>query len=1002
MKTKILKITLIIFFSLTLLLISTLVFLHFLLQSPKFIKGQLPTIQSKLKEKANIDLNFEDATINILGKQHISNLELSWKDPQIGDIKLKIKNTEINYSLFDLLTRKFFIRRILIDDSNLDATIKFTSDNQAKKVDKVDKNNTDEINIFKQLEKNLNNSLLKIETLPSNINIALDSIEIKNLNLFFHISANEGTSTKSSINIALRNLNWIGQLKLNNKMLSVKSNYSFSNSNFEFSSNEFNESKINISSSFSSKNQTSILLSKKDNDPWSILLDEFTLDLNFNNLNLRNKSKKLSLENSLENIDIQLKNNSKLNSFTLAHSLNTEINKELLTAISNLPKLPLAFKVKLQANHIFSYKYSDLMLLLKYLAAFSSTSDIFDKAAILDLTKPQGHVNSSITVTSTDTYSFNQYQIDFSYLLSSNKNIKLNGILKSDQFDLLEYNSTLNDNNRTLNIESNIKFWNYKERLQGIYTLLTKLNIKIPNELSTVGDLLIDLKSKIEVAHNKKSIFEIDAKNIDKNLSKFKITSNKQILITQNKKYQTDILAFKPITVDLKFIFYNQVINGSSHIQFDQLSYNRLLDIDKSKINIKIINGSLKNKNIFVDLNCNKLHIFKLDSNKELSLDPLLKNISLSSEILLTKKQTINIENLLLKMGGDLLTLNQNATIDLSNFDFQSQGKLYFNSKNKNEDELELIKGIKHHGSISIPWNMASVGNLNNSNSNVNNSKANISGKIIFNNFSLMSNTSKINEKKGTISAKNINGEINFSEEIELNLKDTPKSMKFAYLLDQNPFERVDFIKLRPLLNELNGIRISSFSYNNLNLGPIIAEANINQNMLSIKNFSLNILSGDLSGAFYLDLYPKTLRLGILGRITDLNPSELNSKDSKNSKNSNDLINARTALAFDLNKKLIEGRLDITKIGRKQLLALINHIDPEYRNEQLNQTRSALRLLTPTNVSLAMKQGYLDMDIIIESIGISKNFNIKGIPISGFIKSALDDIVIKINEVPIK
>jgi hypothetical protein len=106
-------------------------------------------------------------------------------------------------------------------------------------------------------------------------------------------------------------------------------------------------------------------------------------------------------------------------------------------------------------------------------------------------------------------------------------------------------------------------------------------------------------------------------------------------------------------------------------------------------------------------------------------------------------------------------------------------------------------------------------------------------------------------------------------------------------------------------------------------------------------------------------------------------------------------------LVMNLNRGLIDGRVDITEIGQKQLMTMINIMDPQRVNEQMNRTRFALGIAYPTRVEMSFQKGYLDMGVQMEG-ALSQEFNIRGIPMTAWVSDASVDFVKRRKEVPLK
>ena len=249
-------------------------------------------------------------------------------------------------------------------------------------------------------------------------------------------------------------------------------------------------------------------------------------------------------------------------------------------------------------------------------------------------------------------------------------------------------------------------------------------------------------------------------------------------------------------------------------------------------------------------------------------------------------------------------------------------------------------------------------------------------------------------------SVRGISGRIPVSEKLVLD----GAKIKFASLITQNPFERVDYERLRPLIRGAEQVRIDSIRFEDKTYGPFVGFFSMKQNMISAHQFDMNLgKSGLAYGEMYFDVYPANLQVGFLSRLTNLNlvevlPKRFLSNLPKGDKN----LSGRSGIVINLNKGSVDGRIDITEIGASQLLTLINVLDPKYEDDKMNMTRSALGVGYPSFVEMSFQQGYMDMGVDLVLLGVSQRYNVRGIPISTLVSSATADMVKKAQEGPLK
>jgi hypothetical protein len=250
-----------------------------------------------------------------------------------------------------------------------------------------------------------------------------------------------------------------------------------------------------------------------------------------------------------------------------------------------------------------------------------------------------------------------------------------------------------------------------------------------------------------------------------------------------------------------------------------------------------------------------------------------------------------------------------------------------------------------------------------------------------------------LNFENKTMSALGINGQIPISEKIYYNPNKQGKPIwTFKELVNPNPFERADYQRLDPLVRTNETLNIKSLKFASHQVGPFKGVLEISQNLFSLHQFSLDLDSGSASGEFYMDLNPKNQRLGFLGRLSNLNLKELlPNKYLKISRSENLPFSARAGVAFSMNRRSLNGRMDITQFGSPQCLAFINILDPAYENNKLNKARSLLEVGHPTALGMAFQEGFLDLTIDIESMGLKTQLNMPGLSIQSFIDQSFAD-----------
>jgi hypothetical protein len=113
-------------------------------------------------------------------------------------------------------------------------------------------------------------------------------------------------------------------------------------------------------------------------------------------------------------------------------------------------------------------------------------------------------------------------------------------------------------------------------------------------------------------------------------------------------------------------------------------------------------------------------------------------------------------------------------------------------------------------------------------------------------------------------------------------------------------------------------------------------------------------------------------------------------------------VSMRSGFVLGLNHATIDGRVDITEIGGPQLVAMINVLDPNYEDEKMNKVRGLLDIGYPTSVGLKFAEGYMDMDIGLDILGLKQMENIHEIPIASMVSTATSGIVKETQKGPLR
>jgi hypothetical protein len=98
------------------------------------------------------------------------------------------------------------------------------------------------------------------------------------------------------------------------------------------------------------------------------------------------------------------------------------------------------------------------------------------------------------------------------------------------------------------------------------------------------------------------------------------------------------------------------------------------------------------------------------------------------------------------------------------------------------------------------------------------------------------------------------------------------------------------------------------------------------------------------------------------------------------------------AVDFDMRKRLASGRMDFTQIGKKQLLSLLDVVDPELKDNQITLARKGLKIAYPKKVGISMDHGLMDLAIDLEG-ALSQTVGVRSLPLSGLINAQAGEVL---------
>jgi len=485
--------------------------------------------------------------------------------------------------------------------------------------------------------------------------------------------------------------------------------------------------------------------------------------------------------------------------------------------------------------------------------------------------------------------------------------------------------------------------------------------------LDQLGQIKTDLKLKVKLKHDKTTILELDPEKPEK----LKLDLALDTDVQQAASRRGTLLHInKPVKLKQELKWQAEAIKWDLDYVIGDLLLPEQLSVENLQGALSFSGGSgLKPNNGRVTLTNPRgnLRLLAEDKADELELGSVLFPLNLDMSAAMIEEQ-INLDNFALDIGAKLvqITAKGSASIDGKNAQLESQVSTML------REEFFPGKQMSGSGSMNVPLNLIMVDG----------EQVSIDGELLFNQFALSS---------PEFAVKGLHGKIKLEEELLI----SPGKIDFRYLIQHDPFQRVDFTRIQPYLDN-PALQMESLTVADMTLGPMLSIMQLKQNIFQLQRLDLELFGGHLTGQFYLDASPGGWKIGLLSRISQLDPRQLLKADAQQKAGIYSPVSVRTAIDFDVHKRLLQGRIDISEISREQLLQLLEVVDPKHEDEQLAHVRTALQLAYPEGVSVVMKQGL--MDLSVELSALPKPIEVKGLPLTPLIQVFAGDILTELDK----
>lgn len=185
-----------------------------------------------------------------------------------------------------------------------------------------------------------------------------------------------------------------------------------------------------------------------------------------------------------------------------------------------------------------------------------------------------------------------------------------------------------------------------------------------------------------------------------------------------------------------------------------------------------------------------------------------------------------------------------------------------------------------------------------------------------------------------------------------------------------NLYSRTRFLDVHPFLRGQHYLSIEKVSYLGTSVGPIAGNLRVERDSLALDQLQMGLLGGNISGQLAVDYRNGKPRMMFRGNVTGIRPSA----------DSDDVLDANAALTMSMDPLGVEGRVQVVRMGRGHLMAMLDVIDPYHQDVAVNRVRLGLQVGYPEFLRLRMKDGFLAAKIDLGGVaGAVRIDEIRGI-----------------------
>ncbi|WP_428265687.1 hypothetical protein [Haliangium sp.] len=164
----------------------------------------------------------------------------------------------------------------------------------------------------------------------------------------------------------------------------------------------------------------------------------------------------------------------------------------------------------------------------------------------------------------------------------------------------------------------------------------------------------------------------------------------------------------------------------------------------------------------------------------------------------------------------------------------------------------------------------------------------------------------------------------------------------------RNLYSRTRFLDVHPFLRGRHFLAIREVEVMGTTISPIAGNLRFERDTLALDQLELGVLGGQVSGQLVVDIRNQRPRLLFRGNATGLHPG-----------GSKEVLDANATVTFVPTDLALEGSIQVLRMSRAHLYAILDVIDPYHEDVSVNRARLGLKVGYPEFLRIRMKDGFL-------------------------------------------